>query len=123
MAIALSWQAEQAATIGDTTSVVPCAWHGVAGVQAATTAVQGCAVVQVQGVPVTHAVVTVPIFWVNVTGRLLTVYAALIPTLQGLVALQAQGAAGVQLTVPADVVWVPLMPSGSVALMFPVENP
>jgi hypothetical protein len=40
-----------------------------------------------------------------------------------LVALQMHGAAGVQLLVLPPTVCVPLMPSGSVALTFEVENP
>ena len=50
IAIALSWQAEQAATIGELTSVVLCALHGAASEQVATTPVQGSAVVHVHGV-------------------------------------------------------------------------
>src|SRR5215475_7436254 len=69
----VSWHATQAAAIGEVTSVVPCAWHGAFRLQAATTPVHDCAVVQVHGVLAVQVVVTLPIFWVKVTSTLLTV--------------------------------------------------
>src|SRR5438477_7724374 len=101
IAIALSWQAEQAATIGELTSVVPCALQGAASEQVATTPVQGCAVVQVHDVVELQGVVVVPIFCVKLTAVLLTVYGPLMVTLHALVALQTHGADCVQLLVAA----------------------
>src|SRR5690242_11306262 len=115
IAMELSWQAEQAATIGELTSVVPCALQGAAGEQVATIPVQGAAVVQVHGVVELQALVVAPTFWVKLTAVLSTAYGPLMVTLHGLVALQTHGAAGVQLLVAVPTVWVPLMPSGSVA--------
>ena len=120
IAIALSWQAEQAATIGELTSVVPCALHGLASEQTAATAVQGCVLLQVQGVVPLQALVTVPIFCVKLVGTLLTVYGPEMVTLHGLVVLHVQGAVGAQLLVVVPIVCVPLIPSGSVALTLAV---
>ena len=81
MSLALSWQAEQAAVIGDLASVVGSALHGAAVEQVLTiTPVQGLAVVQVQGAAGVQAVLPcLP----DVTPA----------TLQGLAAVQMQGAA------------------------------
>ena len=62
IAIGLSWQAEQAATIGEFTSVVPCALQGAFNEQVATTPVHGAAVVHVQGVVELQALVVAPTF-------------------------------------------------------------
>src|SRR4051812_17360738 len=98
MAIAVSWHAEQTATTGDVTSVVGCASQGALVEQVATVPAQGCAVVHVQAAGSLHVVVTVPIFCVNVTATLFTVYGALTATLHGFAAEHVQGAAGVQFT-------------------------
>src|SRR5512140_3203744 len=99
-----SWHAEQAATMGDLTSVVFCALHGAARLQVATVATQGCAVVQVQGVVESQFEVTAPIFWVTGAATLLTVYGPLVVMLHGLAVVHTHGAAGVQAVAP----WVPL---------------
>src|SRR3954471_22301251 len=109
-AIGLSWHPVQAATMGELTSVVGWALHGARAVQAATTPLQGCAVVQVQGVAGLQLVVTPAIFCVNDTGTLLTVYVPLTSALHGFAALHVQGADGVQATVAPPMVWVPLTP-------------
>src|SRR5438477_3938836 len=65
IAAGVSWHAEQAAAIGELTSVVACAVHGAAVLHVATTPLHGCAVVHVHGVVALHWVVSVPIFWVK----------------------------------------------------------
>src|SRR4051812_15465601 len=114
-----SWQAEQAATMGDLTSVGGCALHGAPRLQVATVAVQGCVVLRVKGGPGLHCLVAVPIFCVKYPAMLLAVIGPLTSMLQGLAAVQVQGAAGVQAVAP----WVPLMALGNVALTFEVEKP
>src|SRR3954470_12586731 len=71
-AVAVSWQATQAAAIGEVTRVVPWAWHGAFRLQLATTPVHGCAVVQVH-VAVLQLLLPPPAsFWVKLTCTLLT---------------------------------------------------
>src|SRR5262249_36845568 len=107
IATGVSWHAEQAATIGDFTSVVGSASHGaeVEHVLAATP-VHGAALVHVHGAA---AVQLVPPCLPEVTPV----------TVHGLARLHVHGVAGVQLWVPC----VPVRPSGSVVVRLVVANP
>src|SRR5438046_1738136 len=113
IAAGVSWHAEQAAAIGEVTSVVPCAWHGAAVVHVATVPVHlvaaaGAAgsVTQVQGVACEQ--VMLPCLKVTDTPWIVTGLST--TTVQGLVVVQRQGLAGVQVTVA--LLCVPLTPSG-----------